>query len=99
MDVHLSDKVIKEIQLIADKYPIKKIILFGSRARGDNAYTSDIDIAVYNFPLFNNRGKFVSEIEDLDTLLKIDIIFFDEISNKKLISNIKEEGVIIYERL
>jgi predicted nucleotidyltransferase len=99
MNVHLGDKVIKEVQLIADKYPIKKIILFGSRARGDHSYTSDIDIAVCNFPHFNNRGKFVSEIEDLDTLLKIDIVFFDEISNKKLISNIKEEGVIIYERL
>ena len=30
-----------------DKHSVKKVILFGSRARGDNTERSDIDIAVY----------------------------------------------------
>jgi len=99
MEYNLSDKIIKEIQSIAGKYLIKKIILFGSRARGDNKPTSDIDIAVYTFPKFDSEGLFVSEIQDLDTLLKIDIVFLDDITNEKLISNIKDEGIVIYERL
>ncbi|SHK03171.1 nucleotidyltransferase family protein [Paramaledivibacter caminithermalis] len=99
MKYNLSDKIIKEIKSIARKYLIKKIILFGSRARGDNKPTSDIDIAVYTFPKFDNEGLFVSEIQDLNTLLKIDIVFLKDITNEKLIANIKEEGVVIYERL
>lgn len=91
--------MIKELQSIAKKYPIEKIVLFGSRARGDNSPTSDIDIAIYTFPQFNREGTFTSEIEDLETLLKIDIVFIEDRTNKKLISNIEEEGVIIYERL
>ncbi len=96
---NLNDKIIKEIKSISEKYPIQKIILFGSRARGDNKPTSDIDIAVDVLPGFKSEGIFASEIEDLDTLLKFDIVFLHEIRNKNLITNIDEEGIIIYERL
>ena len=39
------DNVLKQISLIAQKYNIGKVILFGSRARGDNTPKSDYDIA------------------------------------------------------
>lgn len=32
----LKEKIIKQISELAEKYMIKKVILFGSRARGDN---------------------------------------------------------------
>ena len=35
-----------EICDLAEKYHIQKVILFGSRARGDFKRTSDIDLAV-----------------------------------------------------
>jgi predicted nucleotidyltransferase len=38
--------VLDEIRTLAQKYHVKKVILFGSRARGDFKKTSDIDIAV-----------------------------------------------------
>lgn len=38
--------VIKEICDIARKYNVQKVILFGSRARGDFKTKSDIDLAV-----------------------------------------------------
>ena len=42
----ISDKVITEIQNIAFQNHVKKVILFGSRARGDYYKKSDIDLAV-----------------------------------------------------
>ena len=42
----IRDEVIQEIYTLAEKYNIKKVILFGSRARGDFKRTSDIDLAV-----------------------------------------------------
>ena len=42
----IKPKVIQEIRTFARKYNIDKVILFGSRARGDYKRTSDIDLAV-----------------------------------------------------
>ena len=39
-------KVLQEIIQLAKKNCVEKVILFGSRARGDFRRTSDIDIAV-----------------------------------------------------
>ena len=45
-DTGIRPEVIEEIRNLAQKYDIEKVILFGSRARGDFRRTSDIDIAV-----------------------------------------------------
>lgn len=42
----IKPKVIEEIRTFARKYNIDKVILFGSRARGDYRRTSDIDLAI-----------------------------------------------------
>lgn len=99
MDCALNGKLIQSIQDIGRKYAIKRIVIFGSRARGDHKPTSDIDIAVYPFPEFMNKGYFSSEIDDLATLLKIDIVFINDYTDTNLVENIKKEGVVIYERL
>jgi predicted nucleotidyltransferase len=91
--------LISEIISIAQKYPISKIVLFGSRAKGNNSQTSDIDLAVYPMPDFAHAGHFISDIEDMHTLLKIDILLMDKCGNEKLIENVENEGVTIYERL
>ena len=36
--------VLEEIKRIAEEYEVKKVILFGSRARGDYQRASDIDL-------------------------------------------------------
>ncbi|HHZ17076.1 MAG TPA: nucleotidyltransferase domain-containing protein [Peptococcaceae bacterium] len=41
------DKVIEQIKHMAQQYKIKKIVLFGSRARGDYGIASDYDLAVF----------------------------------------------------
>ena len=45
---NLEKEIVEEIYEISKKYPeIEKVVLFGSRARGDNASRSDIDLAIY----------------------------------------------------
>jgi len=41
----IKDCVLEEICNLAQQYEIEKVILFGSRARGDFYKTSDIDLA------------------------------------------------------
>lgn len=77
---------------------IEKIILFGSRARGDFKERSDIDIAVV-CPTASDRDWFqILEIVDsADTLLKIDCVRYDKLSeDDPLKIKINKEGIIIY---
>ncbi len=74
--------VIEEIRDFARKYNVKKVILFGSRARGDFREKSDIDLAVQG-------GDFIRFMLDVDeetsTLLRFDIINLDEEIQSELI--------------
>ncbi len=45
-DNGLKKELLGQIQAIAEKNGIEKVILFGSRARSDYNKTSDIDLAV-----------------------------------------------------
>ena len=41
-DTGINPKVIRQIRDMAEQYGVKKVLLFGSRARGDFKRTSDI---------------------------------------------------------
>lgn len=96
---HNNDNIIKEIKNIATRYKIQRIILFGSRSRGDNKDTSDYDIAVYD-TLLDEKDKtyFYHEINKIETLKKIDIVYINDKTDKEFLKNIKKDGVVIYEQ-
>ena len=79
---------------------IEKIILFGSRARGDHRPKSDIDFA-FVCPKATEEEwlKIVDFIENADTLLKIDCVRFDTLALTSLLrKNILEDGEVLYEK-
>ena len=92
----IKAEVIEEIRKLARKYDVTKVILFGSRARGDFKRTSDIDIAV-------TGGDFVRFALDVDeetsTLLEYDIVDLDNDMQDELRDSIKKEGRILYEKV
>lgn len=98
MKLDLDDKIIDSIKYIGEKYNnIDKIVIYGSRARGDNRKTSDIDIAVYCKDS-SHKGAIYCDLDDINTLLKLDIVFIDDNTDKKLLDNINRDGIIIYEK-
>lgn len=72
-----------------------KIIIYGSRARGDYTVTSDIDIAVER----DNGKEFFRCVidEEVRTLLRLDIVDLNEV-NEKVRDEIVQEGLLIYEK-
>jgi uncharacterized protein len=92
------DSVIEQIREIAMKYKIDKLVLFGSRARGDHSPVSDYDIAIYakNLSVLD-RANFRADIDEIETLKKIDIVFVYDSATDDLMKNIKRDGVILYE--
>jgi predicted nucleotidyltransferase len=88
--------VLDEIRALAHKYHAKKVILFGSRARGDFKRTSDIDIAVSG----GDFARFALDVdEETSTLLKFDIVDLDRNIQKELRDSIETEGIVIYEEI
>ncbi|MBQ5906265.1 MAG: nucleotidyltransferase domain-containing protein, partial [Clostridia bacterium] len=65
-------KIFKDIIAVGQKHSADKIILFGSRARGDHREKSDIDIAVYGIPK-EKHFAFSQDIGNIPTLLQFDI--------------------------
>ena len=90
---------IKDIIKRDDYYNISKIVLFGSYARGEAEKNSDIDLIVYDSPLFKGM-KVYSFIGDLKEKLHKDIdLFIDRNVVKKsaFYKKIENDGVTIYE--
>jgi predicted nucleotidyltransferase len=94
----MLDPVLQQIREIATRYPIQKVVLFGSRARGDHSPVSDYDIAINAETLTAfDRARFILDAEEIETLKKLDIVFIDGNLTNDLKENISREGVTIYE--
>lgn len=71
-----------------------KIVLFGSRARGDHRERSDIDIAIFGLSR-QKQNAFIEGIEAIPTLLDFDIVFITDQASPTLLQNINKDGVIL----
>ena len=92
----IKPAVMDEIKKIAEKYDIKRVILFGSRARGDYKRASDIDLAVEG----GRITDFILEVkETTSTLLNFDIVDLEKTAPGKFRDSIKKEGIILYEKI
>lgn len=96
MSIGLKDSLKNEIIELSKKHSIDKVILFGSRARGDYGKVSDIDIAVTG----GDIAEFSIDVdEETNTLLQFDVVNLDGLVQKELLDSIEREGVVIYEKV
>nr|WP_125148078.1 nucleotidyltransferase domain-containing protein [Clostridium carnis] len=94
---HIKE-VYKQIINFAKEFQVHKVVLFGSRARGDNREKSDIDIAVYGCNDFDSLK--IKLDEELWSLLHIDVINMDsKYISEELIKEIKKDGLVLYEKV
>lgn len=96
MNYGLKKEVLNSIVHTGVAYGLEKIILFGSRARGDYRERSDIDIAVCG----GKVEKFEAALDEVcPTLLNFDVINLNKPIQKELLQSIQKEGVVIYEKI
>ena len=77
---------------------VRRVILFGSRARGDAGPRSDVDLAV-DAPDLPPRDwlRLADMTEDADSLLTIDLVRLEE-APAELRARIEAEGQTLHER-
>ena len=92
------EQLYSQLAALARRYGAKRLVLFGSRARGDNRNNSDIDLAVYGMPK-DSRAAFWMECEELPTLLKFDIVHIAADMNPAFLANIEKDGVELMDKL
>lgn len=92
----MKAQVSEEIRALAGEYGVEKVILFGSRARGNYKRASDIDLAVSGGDIL----RFALAVdEETSTPLRFDIINLDGMVCEELQKAIWTEGKILYEKI
>ena len=94
MDYSLSETLKVEIIDLALQCQLDRVILFGSRSRGDNRERSDIDLAIQGG---DTVAFAASADEDIPTLLMFDVVDLDKPVQSELLEEIRKDGVVIYE--
>ena len=94
--MNLEKSVADEIISLAKRHGVRKVVLFGSRARGTNSDRSDIDLAVSG----GNFLDFAFDVdEEVSTLLKFDVVNLDTKLAPKFRAEIERDGVVLYEKV
>jgi uncharacterized protein len=83
------------IPIVVRHIPDAKIILYGSRARGDDKPGSDIDVALDTGGVIDDSliNQIIWDLEDSDIPIFFDIVDFTKMS-EDMKKNILKDGVI-----
>lgn len=95
----LSDLTINDLHNVFRRYPnIKKVVIFGSRAKGNYREGSDIDLALIGD---NINAAQISDIylniEDLGLLYKVDVLDYQKYINTSIGEHIERVAKPFYE--
>lgn len=100
MEYGLDTKYVEMIRSIFSRHSeVEKVILFGSRAKGNYKRGSDIDMAVVGDGVVKNTlSSLLGEFEDSLLPFFVDVISYNGIANSELKEHIDRVGKVIYER-
>ena len=95
MSYGLTDADWQKLTVLFARNPkIERVILYGSRAKGNYKPFSDIDITL----LGEGLNQLASDIDDLLLPYQFDISLFASLKNKELIEHIERVGIGIYQK-
>jgi predicted nucleotidyltransferase len=99
MKFGLSDSVIGELQDVFRRHKnISKVLIFGSRAKGNYREGSDIDlVAIGNNLDYNQIIKILTEIDDLELLYSVDLLDYSKIIGTPIGDHINRVGQVFYQ--
>ena len=97
----LEDRDAELLQRTLWAFPeVEKLVLYGSRAKGNFFRSSDVDLAIY--------GKGVTErmswqfkgvlYEGLSLFRRVDVVAPDHLPNPRLVQEIEKYGVVLYDK-
>lgn len=93
----LPDRTLNELrEYFSTQENIEKVLLYGSRAKGTYHNGSDIDFAIIGKNL--NILRILSDLDDLPTPYKFDVIDYNTLAHKGMLCSINTDGKIFYQK-
>ena len=76
---------------------VKRVVIYGSRAKGNFRPGSDIDLTIQESTIdFNLLNRIHQELEALHTPYSFDLSVFEEIKSPELVDHIQRVGKLFY---
>ncbi|MFK8294596.1 nucleotidyltransferase domain-containing protein [Capnocytophaga canimorsus] len=95
----LEAAVLTSFQNIFEKFEnIEKVIVYGSRAKGNFRYNSDIDLSIIGEISYDDLLKIELLIDELLLPYKVDLSVFNNINNSELKAHIERVGIVLYKK-
>lgn len=100
MKFGLKDYQIEKMQMVFASFPqVEKVILYGSRAKGNYKPASDIDLTLVGADIdLTMQFRIETQLDDLMLPYTIDLSILSQISNPDLVDHINRVGQVFYER-
>ncbi len=100
MKCGLTETTIEKIRGVFARFPeVERVVLYGSRAKGNFKPGSDIDLTLYGGALTPDlRSTIAATLDDLLLPYTVDLSIFDELNHTELQEHIERVGVVFYER-
>jgi len=100
MQFGLNENTIKNIIEIIKRFEeIEKVIIFGSRAKGNFSKGSDIDLALFGKKVDSEIIRSLTlQFDESGIPNKFDLVHYEAISNDDLKAHIDRVGKIVYEK-
>jgi uncharacterized protein len=93
----LSPQELALLRGVFARHPeVQTVKLFGSRAKGTNAPSSDVDLALWGNVDALRAEAIAAELDELPTPYKYDVKAFDLIKLSPLRDHIERVGIIVY---
>lgn len=97
----LDTDTIRSIKEVFKKHSqISKVVLYGSRAKGNYKNGSDIDITLFGDHLHLNNSIYplMDALDELDLAYTFDISIFDQLKEQEFIDHINRVGKVFYQK-
>jgi uncharacterized protein len=100
MKFGLSNENIQKINAVFEKYSaLEKVLIFGSRAKGNYREGSDIDLSLFGEALFiNDITEIGSKLDELNLPYQFDLVLYSAITNPDFTEHINRVGKLFYEK-
>jgi len=96
----LSELQVKILGSIFKRYPkVSKVMLYGSRAKGNFHARSDVDLVIFGEGIDRFLvADLLLELVDSDLPYTVDLQSYHGLKNRALIEHIDRVGIVIYKR-
>ncbi len=95
----LPERTVNELlEYFKSKPGVEKVVVYGSRAKGNFRNGSDIDFAIWTDDKSAYELRIEAELDDLETPYMFDVTDYKNLSHEGMKKSIDKDGIVFYEK-